>query len=58
MDSRETHIIKKILINDYYSVSRTVIKHTIHTHEITVLVRMITNEYRYIVRFFQINGLS
>lgn len=44
MDSRETHIIKKILINDYFSVSRTVVGHAIHTHEITVLVRMITNE--------------
>ena len=25
MDSRETHIIKKILINDYFSISRTVV---------------------------------
>lgn len=57
MDSRETHTIKKFW-STITSVSRTVVKAWRTYKEITVLVRMITNEYRYMVRFFQINDLS
>ena len=44
MESRETHTIKKILINYIFSVSRTVVRNSIHIKEITVLVRMMNNE--------------